>query len=84
MKQFKFKLFNSKQIKKGKLMETLDEETIKKLKKIFELFLTLNDSIYFNWYEGSQRHYQVVLSNIIRNEFISFMSEIDEEYIEAI
>ena len=42
-----------------------DDETMKKLKNIFELSLILHDSINFCWNEGMHGYYQLALSNII-------------------
>ena len=62
----------------------LDDETIKKLKNIFELSLILHDSINFNWDEGMSVYYQLALSNIVTEKFTEFFKDIDEEYVDII
>lgn len=62
----------------------LDDETIKKLKNIFELSLILHDSINFNWNEGMSGYYQLALSDIVTKKFTELFKDIDKEYVEII
>lgn len=72
--------YSFKSIKKGKAME---EEIQKKVENIFELFLTLHDSITYNWEEGREGYYQLALSKIIKDKFLDIFAGIDEDYAKS-
>ena len=61
-----------------------DDETMKKLKNIFELSLILHDSINFCWNEGMHGYYQLALSNIITKKFTELIENIDNEYVDIV
>lgn len=59
----------------------MEEEIQKKVENIFELFLTLHDSITYNWEEGHEGSYQQALSKIIKDKFLEVFAGIDEDYV---
>lgn len=61
-----------------------DDETMKKLKNIFELSLILHDSINFCWNVGMHGYYQLALSNIITQKFTELIENIDDEYVDIV